>query len=358
MKIALGSTNCVDCSQPNAVQKQKYQSAQPFPDVFLSAWYYFCIAIAKELGMVTGYGDGYFRAERNISRAEAAAVLIRQSAIKLQKLPDNVLQDVSADAWYKDYVYTAVQIGLIPSHSGFVLPDEEITRGEFAFMASSVLAVQDCRLVDSDKDGIPDWWEMANGLDPLNPLDAVLDNDLDGFTNLQEYKNGTNPNVPDRPQELCACIDNPNQNDTDKDGIIDACDKDIDNDGVENALCFFDSAGLIDPELAKASKDNCIFVPNADQKDSNGDGVGDACLMIDLCDGIPEDMDGIHDTDGCPDVIDDTAPNPPGAYVNKGPICYFLDYEANLVKGDVVMTAITDVQTHSTVYKASNEVTY
>ena len=356
MKIALGATNCVDCSQPNSVQRQKYSSLQPFPDVLLSAWYYFCVAIGKELGMVTGYGDGFFRPERNISRAEAAAVLLRQSAIKLQELPENILIDVPGEAWYKDYVYTATQIGLIPNRSGFVFPDEQITRGEFAFMASSVLAIQDCRLVDSDKDGIPDWWEMANGLDPLDPLDAMLDNDGDGFSNLQEYKNGSDPNKAEI--ELCACIDNPNQNDTDRDGIIDACDSDLDSDSVENTLCFFDSAGLINPDLAKESTDNCIFDPNTDQKDSDGDGVGDVCLMIDLCDGIPEDMDGKNDTDGCPEVIDETAANPPGAYVNKGPLCYFLDYEADLVKGDVVMTAITDVKNHSTLYKSSNEVTY
>ncbi len=40
---------------------------------------------------------------------------------------------------------------------------------------------------DSDGDGIPDWWEEKHGLDPLNPEDARLDTDGDGFTNLEEY---------------------------------------------------------------------------------------------------------------------------------------------------------------------------
>lgn len=356
VKIALGATNCLDCSRPNDVQRQKYSSNAPFPDVLLSAWYYFCISIAKELGMVTGYGDGFFRPERNISRAEAAAVLIRQSGVEVQKAPDDAYLDMANDAWYKDYVYTAVAIGLIPNHSGFVFPDEQITRGEFAFMASSLVEIKDCRLADSDGDGMPDWWEMENGLDPLDPLDAMLDNDQDNFNNLQEYKAGTDPNKAEI--QLCPCIDNPNQNDTDKDGIIDACDRDLDTDTVENALCFFDADGLIDPELAKTSDDNCIFIPNTDQKDADGDGTGDACIQIDLCDGIPEDRDGINDTDGCPEVVDEVRDNFPGAYVNKGPACYFLDYEADLVKGDSLMTAITDVKTHNVLYKPSNEVTY
>jgi uncharacterized repeat protein (TIGR01451 family) len=58
---------------------------------------------------------------------------------------------------------------------------------------------------DTDSDGIPDWWEAKNGLDPNNPLDASQDSDHDGLTNLQEYQRGTDPN----------------NGDTDGDGIAD-----------------------------------------------------------------------------------------------------------------------------------------
>ena len=48
---------------------------------------------------------------------------------------------------------------------------------------------------DDDNDGMPDDWELANGFNPLNPKDALLDKDGDGVSNLNEYKNGTDPNV-------------------------------------------------------------------------------------------------------------------------------------------------------------------
>ncbi len=47
--------------------------------------------------------------------------------------------------------------------------------------------------VDTDGDGMPDAWELANGLNPF-VNDANFDNDGDGLTNLQEYLAGTNPN--------------------------------------------------------------------------------------------------------------------------------------------------------------------
>ncbi len=47
-------------------------------------------------------------------------------------------------------------------------------------------------LADSDGDGMPDAWEVANGLNPNLP-DGASDADGDGQSNLSEYVAGTNP---------------------------------------------------------------------------------------------------------------------------------------------------------------------
>lgn len=47
--------------------------------------------------------------------------------------------------------------------------------------------------VDSDGDGMPDQWEIKYNLDPKNPKDGAMDTDGDGYTNVEEYLNGTNP---------------------------------------------------------------------------------------------------------------------------------------------------------------------
>ena len=51
-------------------------------------------------------------------------------------------------------------------------------------------------LGDTDGDGMHNSWELARGLDPLDPLDAGPDSDGDGATNLVEYRAGTDPRDP------------------------------------------------------------------------------------------------------------------------------------------------------------------
>lgn len=46
---------------------------------------------------------------------------------------------------------------------------------------------------DSDKDGMPDEWEIKYKLNPNNPSDAVSDCNGDGYTNIEKYINGIDP---------------------------------------------------------------------------------------------------------------------------------------------------------------------
>ena len=104
---------------------------------------------------------------------------------------------------------------------------------------------------DADGDGIPDDWEIANGLNPHDPSDAGQDTDGDGLTNLQEYQLGTNPRLADTDgdgvldgAEVVRGI-NPLIADTDGDSLTDGAEiqrglnplsPDTDGDGIADGL--------------------------------------------------------------------------------------------------------------------------
>ncbi|MFT4624676.1 MAG: hypothetical protein ACI8PZ_003335 [Myxococcota bacterium] len=101
---------------------------------------------------------------------------------------------------------------------------------------------------DADGDGLDDGLEWGLGLDP-----SFADTDGDGVVD------GVEVGSPGAPL------------DTDADGVIDALDLDSDGDAIPD------------------SEDNCRLVRNPDQVDSDRDGVGDACGDPEECDFDPDD---------------------------------------------------------------------
>ncbi len=92
-----------------------------------------------------------------------------------------------------DSVGKLVLIGETSSHDFPCLSESE----EYYNGGSSdgfVIKMND--LSDSDNDRLPDWWEIEFGLDP-NFNDSSYDSDIDGLSNLQEYRYGTRPNSSD-----------------------------------------------------------------------------------------------------------------------------------------------------------------
>jgi hypothetical protein len=55
----------------------KQTGGSPFSDVKESDWFYTSVAVASESGLVYGYGDGTFRPNEEIIRADAVVVLNR-----------------------------------------------------------------------------------------------------------------------------------------------------------------------------------------------------------------------------------------------------------------------------------------
>lgn len=77
--------------------------------------------------------------------------------------------------------------------------------------------------------------------------------------------------------DSCPNAYNPSQKDLDHDGIGNVCDDDIDGDGIKNPIWIVDDLDHIIIALLDQNTDNCLFIVNPNQEDSNTNGLGDAC---------------------------------------------------------------------------------
>ncbi len=141
--------------------------------------------------------------------------------------------------------------------------------GEFTVTGEGKYGVLPCY---RDDDTTPE----DDGADPgdmisftINGLPAVASGPDDPIWTSHGDRWGVDLGVPDSDRDgvfdsgdNCPLVPNPDQTDSDGDGVGNACEPDDDNDGVLDA------------------DDNCPFTHNPDQADRDGDGIGDACTPV------------------------------------------------------------------------------
>ncbi|KAK1120476.1 hypothetical protein K0M31_012453 [Melipona bicolor] len=153
---------------------------------------------------------------------------------------------------------------------------------------------------DADRDGLGD------ACDPDADNDGVLNSSDNCPLISNPGQEDTDRDGPDSIGDVCdncPLVRNPKQEDTDDDGIGDACDRDIDNDGISNNednCPKRKNPNQDDQDMDGIGDacDNCPYSYNEDQSDQDGDGVGDACDNDN-----DRDRDGVQDDrDNCPDI--------------------------------------------------------
>ena len=112
------------------------QSQEIFPDVVHGMWYAKYVAKAKNLKIVSGYGDtGLFRPGNTVNLAEILKMLLETNNININAFipAKNPYADVPRDAWFAPYFEYAQKAGLVDQKStGNVNPATPINRAMLA----------------------------------------------------------------------------------------------------------------------------------------------------------------------------------------------------------------------------------
>jgi len=101
---------------------------------------------------------------------------------------------------------------------------------------------------DSDGDGIPDYWEVANGFNAQDVSDGGIDSDSDGLTNREEYVAGTDPNNLDSDSDGMPDgweVDHGH----DPNDASDAAE-DADGDGISNLDEYLNASDTVPPVIS------------------------------------------------------------------------------------------------------------
>ena len=94
---------------------------------------------------------------------------------------ERVLADAGATLPVRDAVDVRI-INDVINGTGRIIDDEDEVGGWPVLESTTPPA-------DTDHDGMPDGWELKQGLDPEDPCDGPKDADGDGYTNVEEYLN-------------------------------------------------------------------------------------------------------------------------------------------------------------------------
>lgn len=116
----------------DASRRTYYSTKSGFRDVASGSWYNTYVATLNNAGVITDSSNGYFRPNEAITRAELAAMLAKFSETTGAA---NYFNDVSAKYWAANAIAICAKLGWITGYpDGTFRPDKNVTRAELMAM--------------------------------------------------------------------------------------------------------------------------------------------------------------------------------------------------------------------------------
>ena len=102
------------------------------------------VGILNAIGMISGYPDGTFRPNNSITRAEFTVIATRLAGLELKQGQPSAFPDVPSSHWAKDFINLAQANGCISGYSdGTFKPDKNVTIAESITILVNVLGYRD-----------------------------------------------------------------------------------------------------------------------------------------------------------------------------------------------------------------------
>jgi hypothetical protein len=130
-----------------------------FPDVVIGYWVDKPISLLAMSNIVTGYPDGSFKPEGNITRAEMCTLLIKLSPPEQSRSVGVRFKDVKADNWASEYITRAGKAGIVQGYpDGSFQPQGKITRVEGLAMIVRFARIAESSYDQEFSDVKADYW--------------------------------------------------------------------------------------------------------------------------------------------------------------------------------------------------------
>ena len=118
------------------------QPTVSFTDINSSHWAYDSVINLAEKFILNGYLDGTFKPESNITRAEFAKIIVSATG-SVDPYALSTFKDVNNGDWYYSYVSTAYSMGYITGYpDGSFRPNDNITRADICTIVNRVLKAE------------------------------------------------------------------------------------------------------------------------------------------------------------------------------------------------------------------------
>lgn len=321
----LNAVNCEDCINTPSLMLDTYNNnwrenfvsipGKDFRDIWYEWWsykgetYYYCVAYVWDNVWMRWYPawvspvcDWKFCGTRNTTLGEFLQVVLN--------IADQYVYQKYLIDWSKIKIWMdSLTIWSYPRE--YLNEDDKKQINEYAAWLLS-WSLQNEKLLQPyikycmfnlEACGMQNFWDIKKWYWPVAELNILYDNDIVEYEKFKDwdihelveweyvlktlyklfelvdcdfnhdYDCDDNTNLNDN----CPNHYNPTQKDTDNDWVGDVCDNDIDDDWINNPVGIVDDLGKIVLSKRKNDMDNCLFIPNNDQADSDWNGVWNVC---------------------------------------------------------------------------------